>query len=113
MIITQYDFVFYPSFDSGPEKYPDLNDGGFSMSLQTEDNFYTAIVRYDFVFKDISIEFYNDNDEMIQPRKRCSSGINLFYLIGYYLVWDSQNNRFIFGSGSEDEILDEILPAVY
>lgn len=75
------------------------------MSLQLGNEFYTANVRYDFVYNDISIEFYNEQGELIQPRKRCSSGINLLYIIGYYLVYDKDNNRFIFGSGNENEVL--------
>lgn len=105
MIISVYEFVFYKDFESGTERYPNLRDGAFSMSLQAGENFYTANVRYDFVFKDINIEFYNEQGDLIQPRKRCASGMNLFYLIGYYLVYDKANNKFIFGSGSEDEVL--------
>lgn len=105
MIISTYDFAYYKDFTNGAERFPDLTNNAFSMSLQAENIFYNAIVTYDFVFKALNIEFYDENDKLIQPRKRCAEGINLFYLIGYYLVWDIENNRFVFGKGSEDEIL--------
>lgn len=105
MIISEYEFVFYRGFKNASERYPNLKEGAFSMNLQAGEHFYTANVRYDFVFNDINIEFFDEQENLIQPRKRCASGINLFYLIGYYLVYDKKNNKFIFGSGSEDEVL--------
>lgn len=105
MIISTFDFLYYKDFKNGSEKFPSLKDNAFSMSLQVGENFYNALVTYDFVFKALNIEIYDENDNLFQPRKRCTYGLNLLYIIGYYLVWDIDNNRFIFGNGSEDEVL--------
>lgn len=105
MIISQFEFKVYKDFEIGSERYPALKNNPFAMSLQAGDRFFTAIVRYDFVFNTLSIEFYDEQGNLFQTRFRCSSGINLFYLQGYYLVFKEEEGVFIFGSGSENEIL--------
>lgn len=105
MIISQYDFKIYKDFETGSERFPALKEGAFSMSLQAGESFYNAIVRYDFVFNALNIEFYDEQNNLFQTRFRCTGGINLFYLQGYYLVFKEQEGVFIFGSGSENEVL--------
>ena len=100
-LISAYDFNYYPDLKEPYMIYPSLKDSSFNMSLQTDDEFLTARVRYDFVFKGICIEIYNEQGELIQPRIRAIPNLNLLYLIGYSLFWEQDKARFAFYKGMQ------------
>lgn len=97
-IIQTYDFEYNPSLENPQAIYPNLKGSLFTMSLQTQDEFFNAVVGYNRVTKRLFIEFYNSSGVLIQNRISAVSNQNLFYLEGYYLYWQPTQNLFEFGS---------------
>lgn len=97
-IIAEYEFEYNPMLEDPASIYPKLRGTGFSMSLQTKDDFYFAQVGYNKVFKNLWIEIYNAVGELVQNRIGAVSDQNLFYFTGYYLYWKPAENKFEFGS---------------
>lgn len=106
MIISEAPFAYYPDLEDLRAIYPDVADHAFVISLQVKDNFYSANIVCDNINRCLAIDLYNDFQELIQPRIRVSSGLNLIpVIIGYYLIWKPEHQKFIFGKGSEEEVL--------
>lgn len=98
MVISEIEFRYFPTLQEPSSIYPDLKNSYFVLNLQTSDNFITGIVTYDFTNKCICIAFYNENNDLIQPRIKIVENFNLLYLQGYYLYWYPSLNKFEFGS---------------
>lgn len=98
-LISSYEFPYFKDLKEAYMIYPKLKDSSFNMSLQTDNEFLLASIRYDFIFKGICIEVYNEQGYLIQPRIRAVPVLNLLYLDGYSLFWEQELNRFAFYKG--------------
>lgn len=97
-LIQSYSFEYNPNLEEPSAIYPDLVGSLYTMSLQTENEFFTALVGYNHATKRLFIEFYNSRGELYQNRINAVSEQNLFFLEGYYLYWKPSENVFEFGS---------------
>ena len=96
-IISEVDFRYYPTLGEPKSIYPDLKDGHFILSLQTDDSFINGIVTYEFASKCICVAFYDDKGDLIQPRIKVTEGNNLLFFQNYFLKWEPSLNKFKFG----------------
>lgn len=97
-ILQTYDFEYNPNLEDPQAIYPNLKGSLFTMSLQTQDEFFTAQVGYNRVTKRLFIEIYDSSGALVKNRIGCVSEQNLCYIEGYYLYWHPTKNLFEFGS---------------
>ena len=66
------------------------------MALQAGENTYSAKVSFNIVNQNLQITIYDDSDNIIQPRINVGSNIDLFFIIGYSLIYNDELSRFEF-----------------
>ena len=92
-LIEVFNFNINKNTDDSTQKYPDLP---FSMSLQAGDVTYSANVTFNIVNKNLQITIYDDSNNIVQPRINVGSNIDLFFFIGYSLIYNENLSRFEF-----------------
>lgn len=95
-LIKTWEFRINKNTDDSTQKYPDLP---FSMALQAGENTYSANVSFNIVNQNLQITIYDDSDNIIQPRINVGSNIDLFFIIGYSLIYNDELSRFEFYKG--------------
>lgn len=97
MIISEYPFEVNLGFDDLSAKYPQLRDSSFLMDLETKNQTYIAEVTINQVCKDLDIQIFDLNQNLVQPKIKVNTLQNHFYLENYYLLFDLDQDKFIFG----------------
>lgn len=92
-LIEAFNFNINKNTDDSTQKYPDLP---FSMSLQAGEVTYSANVTFNIVNKNLQITIYDDSNNIVQPRINVGSNIDLFFFIGYSLIYNEDLSRFEF-----------------
>lgn len=92
-LLKTFDFKINKNTSDETQKYPDLP---FSISLQADDKTYNANVTFNIVNQNLQITIYDDGDNVIQPRINVGNNIDLFFIIGYSLIYNNDLSRFEF-----------------
>lgn len=92
-LLKTFPFMINENTDDSAQKYPDLP---FSMALQVKDSFYSADITFNIVNENLQITIYDDSNQIVQPRINVGENIDLFFYVGYSLIYNKDLARFEF-----------------
>lgn len=104
MILRTYDFEVNEQFSELKARYPLLVNSSFIMDFEAGNDYFSCEVTINQVFEDIDLQIFDDKQNLVQQKIKCSPNTNLFFVKeGFYLEFKPSANLFEFGK------IDEIL----
>lgn len=98
-IISTYDFQWFEGYeDDMSKKFPQLAQAGYQFTFTSNQNQYIATILADYTDTYCSIQIYDMNNNLVQPRLKIRDMTPLWFRDNNTLYYSKTQQQFIFGS---------------